>query len=371
MSFYESATVMTKLYCKLQDDISKGLFWSRLKYETKSDMDSLLDLIASSHTVNPKAIQRVKHFRSVFSHIESINGRIVLYGAGTYGILYAENLIRSGRDFYCFCDKNHAGEKLIGKDVISPEQLIDRRDDFYVFITAKHSYEEIKNMLLSHGMQPNHIVEDCGILTNLRDDIPRMYFEFENLIPSHGAFIDAGCYNGDDSLYFRKNLERGGIILAFEPDAMNYKRCVKKFEEEDIDNINLLDKALGDSQKEGFLEAFGGTGSYLSSCHPENDSINRRKPSQKQRVAIVRLDEEVDCNIGMIKMDIEGAEFDALHGAEKIISRDKPFLAISVYHRKGDMLSIMEYIDSIVPEYNFWLRHYTATDNDTVLYASV
>ena len=73
----------------------------------------------------------------------------------------------------------------------------------------------------------------------------------------------------------------------------------------------------------------------------------------------------------MIKMDIEGAEFDALHGAEKVIRRNKPLLAICVYHRQGDMLAIMTYLRELVPEYRFWLRHYSVLDFETVLYAAI
>lgn len=70
-------------------------------------------------------------------------------------------------------------------------------------------------------------------------------------------------------------------------------------------------------------------------------------------------------------MDIEGAELDALHGAQKVIARDKPLLAISMYHRTGDMLAIMDYLHHLIPEYHFWLRHYSIGIADTVLYASV
>jgi len=73
----------------------------------------------------------------------------------------------------------------------------------------------------------------------------------------------------------------------------------------------------------------------------------------------------------MIKMDIEGAEFDALHGAEKTIRRDRPLLAVSVYHRQGDTLAIMDYLNSIVLEYRFWMRHYGLLQCDTVLYAAI
>ena len=73
----------------------------------------------------------------------------------------------------------------------------------------------------------------------------------------------------------------------------------------------------------------------------------------------------------MIKMDIEGAELDALRGAEGTISKYKPLLAICVYHKRDDLLTIPEYIKSIVPEYRLFLRAYERTTTELVLYAVV
>ena len=78
-----------------------------------------------------------------------------------------------------------------------------------------------------------------------------------------------------------------------------------------------------------------------------------------------------DRAVGFIKMDIEGAEFDALHGAKNTILRDKPLLAICVYHLRGDLFAIMDYLHELLPEYRFLLRHYGPLMTETVLYASV
>jgi len=100
-------------------------------------------------------------------------------------------------------------------------------------------------------------------------------------------------------------------------------------------------------------------------------SINFVRPeAENVTIQSIALDTLVDERIGMIKMDIEGSEFDALHGAQKVIQRDRPLLAICVYHRKGDMLAIMDYLHSLVPEYRFWLRHYGVLSGETVLYAA-
>ena len=78
-----------------------------------------------------------------------------------------------------------------------------------------------------------------------------------------------------------------------------------------------------------------------------------------------------DDKITFLKMDIEGSELKALHGARKIIQRDKPKLAICVYHKPEDIIEIPLYINSLVPEYKFYMRHYGYTPANTVLYAII
>ena len=73
--------------------------------------------------------------------------------------------------------------------------------------------------------------------------------------------------------------------------------------------------------------------------------------------------------VDIIKMDIEGAEKKALMGAEKIIKKHKPRLAVCVYHNFEDFLEIPELIINMVPEYKLYLRHKSNSGTDTILYA--
>lgn len=72
-----------------------------------------------------------------------------------------------------------------------------------------------------------------------------------------------------------------------------------------------------------------------------------------------------------IKMDIEGAEMEALQGAQKSISKYYPKLAISIYHKDDDLWKIPYYIKKTWPEYKLYIRHYTYVTTETVLYATV
>jgi hypothetical protein len=68
-------------------------------------------------------------------------------------------------------------------------------------------------------------------------------------------------------------------------------------------------------------------------------------------------------------MDIEGSEHNAILGAEQTIKKWKPKMAVSVYHRREDMFDLLLLLKSFVPDYKFFLRHYTDNQTETVLYA--
>ena len=74
--------------------------------------------------------------------------------------------------------------------------------------------------------------------------------------------------------------------------------------------------------------------------------------------------------ISMIKMDVEGAELKALQGAAGTIRAWHPLLAISLYHKPEDLLTIPQYIQSLSADYHFYLRgHHPELAFELVLYA--
>lgn len=73
--------------------------------------------------------------------------------------------------------------------------------------------------------------------------------------------------------------------------------------------------------------------------------------------------------VSLIKMDIEGAELQALIGGMHTIIRNKPKLAISLYHKRDDMFKIPLLIHNFCPAYRLYIRHHCTTFSETVLYA--
>lgn len=67
-----------------------------------------------------------------------------------------------------------------------------------------------------------------------------------------------------------------------------------------------------------------------------------------------------DSKVTLINADIEGAELSMLKGIRQLIIKDRPVIAICVYHRKEDLINIPEYIRSIADDYHFILRKYAS-----------
>ena len=71
--------------------------------------------------------------------------------------------------------------------------------------------------------------------------------------------------------------------------------------------------------------------------------------------------------ITFIKMDIEGAEYEALLGARKLIEINRPRMAISVYHKYEDFVTLADLVLKMHPDYRISFRHYGFDELETVM----
>lgn len=74
-------------------------------------------------------------------------------------------------------------------------------------------------------------------------------------------------------------------------------------------------------------------------------------------------------NIDFIKMDIEGAELQALKGGINTIQRNRPILSICIYHSPEDFVSIPIYLYNILENYSYSILHHTNEYVESILYA--
>ena len=177
--------------------------------------------------------------------------------------------------------------------------------------------------------------------------------------------IDAGGYHGDTALYFAHKA-KGGQVYSFEffPDNISVFEKNMALNRELSRSVHLVDRPLWSSSDMLLFIEGKGAGAHVMSA--------ANGPSA-QEVTTISIDDfagkQCLARIDFIKMDIEGAELEALKGARESIKKHRPKLAISVYHYLHDFWSIPQWIDSLGLDYRFALRHFSIHAEETVLFA--
>ena len=224
----------------------------------------------------------------------------------------------------------------------------------------QEEYKEMYN-LMEDELSKKHflnnmffrLTHDIRYMFDMDDSI--QYFELDLFnFNENSVLVDVGGYSGDTLEEFLNLKIPFSKYYLFEPDS-DLINLAKEVSEDS--RIILIEKGLYSSNQTLLFSKtndFGG-----SIC--DNGDIS---------IEVVALDEVlIDCEVNFIKMDIEGAELDALKGAENIIKKYSPVLAICVYHKPEDYLEILNYIRSINSGYKYYLRHYFNGQTETVLYA--
>lgn len=343
------------VYGMLEDQASRDIYLNRLNYLVSDDYRYIDNIIK-------RCLPQMRTWEEaarVWREAMPADRRFVLYGAGNTGKFVLPFFADDPR-FAGFCSKTKVKQQhgYLGYPVISPEELLEKKD-MSVVISVALDVEEIRQ-ILEHGGYPS---EQIYFMESYVDD--GQYFSPDFMkYEEEEVFIDAGCYNLESSLALRKYCGHVKKVYAFEPDPVNYVRCLTEKERHNFAEVELLPYGTWSKRDTLCFKASGTAGAKVE--HSGDISI-----------PVISIDEVVstggqmssDERITMVKMDVEGAELESLKGAEQTILRDKPKLAICIYHKPEDLVTLPLYIKSLVPDYKLYLRHHTNTNNDTVLYA--
>ena len=188
-----------------------------------------------------------------------------------------------------------------------------------------------------------------------KDSVKTQYLVPELQFSDHEIIVDCGAYTGDTAKLFFAKIP-GCRVIALEPD----------------ENIFEL---LQQCKLEGLTAIKAGAWSEDTTLNFSSDGGGGAISTSGTTVIEVKaLDHILECRSATyIKMDIEGAELEALKGAANIIKEMKPKLAICLYHKPQDFFEIPLYIKKLNPDYKLYVHHHQYKDAgrcaDTVLYA--
>lgn len=164
------------------------------------------------------------------------------------------------------------------------------------------------------------------------------------------VFVDCGAFDGDT---LRSLVKRGRDstpeVVAFEPDPLNFQKLTAY--------IATLPTGVR-ARVHARAAAVGSVAGTVRFAHSGTGSSAISQEGTYEVECVALDDVFVGKRATYIKMDIEGAEADALAGARRIIQTHSPILAISVYHKQDDLWRLPLLIRSLSDVYRLYLRPY-------------
>jgi FkbM family methyltransferase len=218
--------------------------------------------------------------------------------------------------------------------------------DLLVDLESKRTLENIVNFRLTQDLQFMKFYTD------------RQYYQyFESFLGlTDERFVDVGGFDGFTSELF----------ISLNPGCRGVE-----FIEPDINNFNLALNRLKNSLKINYYHiGLGDKRETLKLFNNGSKSVITNEGNLE-----VKIDTLDDLSLNFsdldklyIKFDIEGWEMSALIGAQNLIRKHKPKLAVCVYHKPNDLIELSSFILQLNPSYFVFLRHYTEGVDETVMY---
>lgn len=233
---------------------------------------------------------------------------------------------------------------------------------------ARHQIQSVFELLGDQESRQELVDQIRWRLSSEMDYLPRTHLPEEMYFPSDifetgpsESFCDCGAFSGDTIQQFARHA-KGEFqkIWALEPDPANHGRLCEYLDtslRERRSSIQAIQTAVG--KKDGMIrfEATSSAGSSVGA-------------SGNMEVPLACLDSLIGpATCTMVKMDIEGAEGDALEGAQKLMARGETIWAICLYHAPYHLWQIPLAFLPFSDRYRFFLRRYAEDCWELVFYA--
>jgi FkbM family methyltransferase len=245
--------------------------------------------------------------------------------------------LASSSDFASF---KHANE--MNLDYLFPNYIAEQQ----------HQTRLTNDFVLKYRLPENVVV-----LEHISNHFGMIYFPPEAIKSLVGRdVIDGGGCSGDSAMVFSEYNPKSIHVFEANPQTFPMLKDIIAQNADVLgkekDKIIPVPLALG---REAGKLVLGTTGALDGSA-----SVSAKNAKYQHEVDVVSIDEyakQHSLNVGLIKLDVEGAESDVVDGALETIKRDKPLLIISIYHNANDFFEIKPKLEKLNLGYRFIVRH--------------
>ncbi len=188
-------------------------------------------------------------------------------------------------------------------------------------------------------------------------------------------YVDLGAYDGDTMIEFLNETSMQFTKLyGMEPDSRSYRKMKRR--------LYMIGSAIMELYNCGawhedttvnfsYSRGRGSTAVIITDKDEAEKETGRKHGTARLReVKMMKTDTMLRGSAATyIKIDVEGAEANALKGAEQTIREFSPKLNVALYHRNEDMFELPLMISRMNRKYKLYMRHHPyIPDWDTNLY---
>lgn len=151
-----------------------------------------------------------------------------------------------------------------------------------------------------------------------------------SMLEPGNVFVDAGANFGLYTLLASRLVGSAGQVHSFEPSPQEHEKLELNVRFNRIGNVTLNRMALGRAPGEAVLNVYG-NGLGALNCLAK---ANVAAPVTEIRIPVTTLDDYVPkaglSRLDFLKIDIEGAELPAFHGAARTLDGLRPIILCEV-----------------------------------------
>ena len=207
----------------------------------------------------------------------------------------------------------------------------------------KISYINIEGLKIE-GIEGDYVFETIREKNNFYEN--ELLNKWKRYLSDSKVVFDVGANLGNHTLFWAKKLNTD-VIYSFEPYIPNFERLLHNVQNNLLDNVYPINKAIG--KKEGYT--------CVKEFHEDNyggTTLNEEIQSEGE-IEVITIDsfvkEKKIESVDFIKIDTEGYEVSVLDGAQKTISKYYPDLWIEVNSQTfQEIMNRLEQLEYIVAD---------------------
>ena len=246
-------------------------------------------------------------------------------------------------EFYSFTKKDISEFDKINSSIIECAQLLEDEESYKIY----------------RGFIASHATKQYDTFSTPTQNTKYFDSDFDEN-KGYQRYIDCGAFDGDTLRDLNQLKGKVEKVALFESDMSTFKELLK---------------TIGDDS-----QLYAGEMS-LYPCGVWSDTVKLRANNGMELNSHISDDGDdiIQCvaidqvlkgfNPTFVKIDVEGAEYQALTGARNTITENKPDMVISLYHDLRDIWELPLFIKSWDLGYKFYIRVYGKGGNATMLYA--